>query len=164
MKMNLGFSVSEIFLWCIFVAGILGFIYNKVQEGFYNIFRINNKFFWNSPNLLTCDYRGGSCRMHNLVIKAKDASNKSFKVQIGYEMDRMEKFNFYGFAESHGTGKVVIRTFLGRGPCKFLILFDKPKSGFEVTIDSRNFDKPDVIYPPQIWQRLDCLWEKIRRK
>lgn len=117
-------------------------------------FRFNYHFYKGSPNLLTYDYEGGVMDLSNFVIESNKSEDKDFKVLIGFQMGK-DKYDFYGFVESRGKGKVTISTYFGRGPCKFVFALDRPAKDFQVTFERKfvELDSPDVIYPPHWWQR-----------
>jgi len=128
-------------------AFILGQMFKK--------FRLNCQFYKNNPNLRTYKYKGGLRKMGHFVIESGKSEDRNFKVLLGFEM-REGNYDFYGFVESHGKGKVVISTYFGRGPCKFVFALDRPAKDYKITFvpNPTASDKPDVEYPPHWWQKI----------
>ncbi len=148
--------------WSVGGAFIFFFLTRFLVNEMLKKFKFNYQFYRNSPNILTYEYKGGVMNMSNLIIESGKSEDRNFKVLVGFQMGK-DKYDFYGFIESHGKGKVVISTYFGRGPCKFVFALDRPAKDFRVTFDLKliEFDSPDVIYPPHWWQRPFHFIEKL---
>ncbi|HHX58580.1 MAG TPA: hypothetical protein GX706_02340 [Candidatus Moranbacteria bacterium] len=91
--------------------------------------------------------------MYNIVIE----SDRKFSVLIGFvlKIGKYEGVDWYSFASSQDGQKVVFSTFLGRGSCDFVFLFNSKNDSAKVRV-AKEEEKlvPQVSCRPHWWQKL----------
>lgn len=114
-------------------------------------------FIKSSNQMITLDYQGDkNPGMHNIMFWAK----KPFTVLVGFHLDIPffgKGFDYYGYAKSNDHGILVVSTYMGRQPVRFMFYANCDQDLNPITVsalDNYSDLKPHITYPPHWWQKL----------